>query len=132
MSKARYNWWGYVQNMIRDYPRYCAKLDVLHQQTVTANYSGMPGGGTSRATEKTALRELSTPEQRQYDSVRRAVEKTAKMHDGKPMLELVSMVYWKRSHTVNGAAIALNVSYTTANRWKRMFIYSVAEFYGLI
>lgn len=132
MSKARHNWYGYVQNMIRDYPRYCAQLDALHQQSVTANYSGMPrGGAASRTTEAIALRELSETEQHQYDSVRLAIEQTKNMPDGEDRLRMVSMVFWKRSHTLGGAAMVLNVSFSTAKRWKKSFVNSVANFYGL-
>ena len=42
MSKPRYRWWGYIRNVIRAYPELKKEYDALHQQSVTANLSGMP------------------------------------------------------------------------------------------
>lgn len=45
MSTPRYDWWPYVKGMIRRYPELCHKEAALHDTTITANISGMPGGG---------------------------------------------------------------------------------------
>ena len=65
MSTPRYNWWPFVLNMIKDYPKRKMDYDDLHDQTVTASITGMTGGGSaSRKTENTALRQLPAQEQR--------------------------------------------------------------------
>ena len=49
MSKTRYKWWGYVKNMIREYPALKKEYEDLHQQSITANMSGTPCGGSQMA-----------------------------------------------------------------------------------
>ena len=59
MSKPRYRWWGFVRNMIRDYPALKEAWNDLHSQSMTPDYSGMPKGGSSgRTVESIALRQL--------------------------------------------------------------------------
>ena len=83
MSKPRYKWWGYIKNVIRAYPGLKKEYDALHEQSVTANTSGMPGGGeVSRGTENIAIRELPYTKQREYEAVRRAVEQTNMLKNG--------------------------------------------------
>ncbi len=133
MSKPRYKWWGYVKNVIRAYPGLKREYEALHEQAVTANVSGMPGGGgASRGTENIAIRELPYTRQREYEAVRRAVEYTKQIAAGADRLALVDMVFWKKSHTLSGAAYKLNLSYTTAQRYHGEFVIAVARFYGLM
>lgn len=44
MSKPRYDWWTYVKGMIRRYPALHAQYIALHETTITAQLTGMPGG----------------------------------------------------------------------------------------
>lgn len=133
MSKPRYPWWGYVKNVIRGYPALKREYEQLHEQSITASLSGMPGGSdVSRGTESVAIRELPYTKQREYESVRRAVAYTKKLGTGEDRIELIDMVFWKRSHTLNGAAYKLNLSERTAQRYHGEFIKSVASFYGLM
>lgn len=133
MSKPRYRWWGYVKNMIRAYPGLRREYEDLHEQSITANMSGAPGGGgVSRGTEDIAVRELPYTKQREYEAVKRAVEATRLTPTGKDRLELIDMVFWKRSHTLSGAAYRLNLSDTTAQRYHGEFIRLVAGYYGLL
>lgn len=133
MSKPRYGWWGYVKYIIRAYPARKQEYEELHRQTITANISGMPGGGgISRGTESIAIRELPGTQQREFEAVRRAIQATKQLPTGRERLELIEMVFWKKSHTLSGAAYKLNLSYTTAQRYHGEFVLSVAGFYGLM
>lgn len=133
MSKPRYKWWPYIKAVIREYPKLKKEYEDLHEQSITAKCSGMPGGGsTSRGTEDIAIRELPSTQQREYESVKRAIESVQLMHTGKDRLRLVDMVFWKKSHTLSGAAYKLNISDTTAQRYHGEFIRLVARFYGLM
>ncbi len=105
----------------------------LHSQSVTPNYSGMPGGGmVGRATEDVAIRELPTTRQREYEAVHRAVAATERMAAGKDRLKIIDLVFWKRSHTLDGAALSISCSYRTARRYHADFIMLVASYYGLL
>ena len=133
MSKPRYKWWGYIKNIIRAYPGLKKEYEQLHEQSVTANMSGMPGGGeVSRGTENIAIRELPRPKQMEYDAVRKAVAVTEHMRTGADRLKLLNLVFWKQSHTLQGAAMAVNISYDTAIDYHGDFIMVVAYFREMV
>lgn len=134
MSKPRYRWWAYMLNVLRAYPELCAKLQQLKEQHITANYepSGGGKGGIARPTESAALAELRGTEGKEYNAVRQAIEYTAKLKNGAERNALIDMVFFKKNHSLEGAAIALFISYSTAKRWHKEFILAVADFYGLL
>lgn len=134
MSKPRFRWWGYVLAILKAYPELCAKLQQLKDQHITASYepSGGGKGGISRPTESAALAELRGTEGKEYNAVRQAIEYTSKLRNGAERNALIDMVFFKKSHSLEGAAIALFISYSTAKRWHKEFILAVADFYGLL
>ena len=70
-------------------------------------------------------------ERREMEAVRRALEATLRLRDGRNRAELIELVIWKRSHSIAGAARKLGVSERTALRWHGDFIKAVArEFFG--
>lgn len=133
MGKTRYKWWGYIKAVIRAYPGLKKEYDAIHEQSITANMSGMPGSGAvSRGTESIALRELPKPKQAEYDAVRRAIAVTQQMKTGSDRLRIMDMVFWKNSHTLQGAAMAVSVSYDMAIDYHSDFIMMVAYFQDLL
>ena len=133
MSRPRYDWWPYVKGMIRRYPELKEEYTDLHRQSVTPNYSGMPASGrVVRATEDVAIRELPTTRKREYEAVRRAIDATERMKSGMDRLKLIDLVFWKRSHTLDGAALMVPCHYKTAQKWHSEFIKLTAKFYGLM
>lgn len=133
MSKPRYRWWGYVKNIIRAYPEMEKRLQEIKEPTITANTSGSSGcgKGVSRAVESAALRELPREEQREYEAVRQAVLITQQMRTGRDRLKLIELCYWKKSHTLEGAADKIHISYDTARNYQWEFIMQVAYQKGL-
>ncbi len=135
MSKPRYDWWPYVKGMIRRYPDMQTEYEQLRQQTVTQQLSGMPGSGngTGRSVEVAAIRELPGTRQREYNAVHNAIEQTLKIPwSGELRIKIINLVFWQRSHTLEGAALECNCSYRTARRYHSDFIMAVALFYGLL
>ena len=133
MSKPRYRWWGYIRNVIRAYPELKKEYEELHQQSVTANTSGMSGGnGLSRGTENVALRELPKTKQKEYDAVSRAIEITKRMPNGIQRLQIIDLVYWKRTHTVEGAAMKVGYSVDRGKQLHGEFVRLVAKCYGFL
>ena len=133
MSKPHYDWWGYVKGMIRRYPALKDELSGLRSTSETANYSGMPGGsGPSRTTELTAIRELPTNKQREYEAVRRAIATTERYRDGQDRLKVIRLVFWDGTHTLEGAALQVPCSFWTAQNWHCEFIRLVASYYGFL
>lgn len=64
-------------------------------------------------------------------AVEAAIEDTKQLIDGTERLRLIDLVLWKRTHTLQGAAMVIYVSERTAQEWHRQFIYLVAEKRGL-
>lgn len=133
MSCPRYRWWGFVRRMIRDYRGLKADYEDLHSQSVTGGGSGISGGGgTNRAVENIALKQLpSADDQKVYDAVSRAVEITGLLPDGDRKLDLICYVYWgKNQKRVKDAPLLLPISRRTAERWHAEFVRLVAKCYG--
>lgn len=132
MSKPREKWWGYVKAIIRAYPEHCAELKALKQQSVTAAYDITPrAGGPGKPVEALAIKTLSPSDQREYEAVRAAIRETKRLRDGAEQLKLIDMVFWRQTHTLQGAAEVCHVSYRTARRWHGSFILTVARYFGL-
>lgn len=131
MSKPRYPWWGYARNMIRMYPTRKKELEELRTQSITANNSGMPGaGGVSRGVENIALRELPKSKQRELEAVQAAVDATLAQPNGNLKVKVIELVYWKRSHTLEGAGYYVGYSYKATRKLHGDFVRLVGKCYG--
>lgn len=132
MSKPRYGWWSYVKNMIHRYPALREQHEaMLHMQTTPA-YSAVGGGGDGRGLENTIIRAMSKNEMREYDAVTKAINETEGLLHGQRRLKLVTLVYWQRTHTVEGASWAVHVSSRTGRQWHGDFIRCVAKHFGFL
>ena len=108
MSKPREIWWGYVKAIIRRYPELCEREAALHRQCISPALTGMPHGGkTTNPTADAALRELPEKQQREVAAVRAAIVKTQALQDGAERMEMVRLVFWDRTHTLDGVALSL-------------------------
>lgn len=137
MGKTREPWWGFCRNITRMYPEYLARYRVLHGASMTANYTGLPGGNIpGRSTEEVATRELTQTEQRSLDAVEAAIRATRRRKDGKDRLSLIRLVYWPsqpaQALKLYEACVKVNISERTAKRWHRDFILTVARFRGFL
>lgn len=65
-------------------------------------------------------------------AVSQAVSETGSMQDGEERLKFIRLVFWDKTHTLEGAAMAVNCSDRTARRWHTDFIKCVARNYGLL
>ena len=133
MSNPRYDWWPYVKGMIRRYPALVQKQACLHDICITAKISGMPHGtGISNPTEQAALRDLPEINRREMQAVQGAIAQTERSVAGQDKMRVIQLVYWKRSHTLSGAAVELHCSEPTVKRWNGDFIRDVAKNFGLL
>lgn len=137
MNQTREPWWGFCRNITWMYPVYLARYRVLHEQALTANYTGVPGDSSpGRSTEEVATRELTQTEQRSLDAVEAAIRATQQQKDGKERLRLIGLVYWPKQPNqglrLYEASERVNISEVTAKRWHRDFILTVARFRGLL
>ncbi len=134
MSTPRYDWWPYVKGMIRRYPELCAQQKSLHEPCLTYVSDGMPHGRgkTSDPVANTALRELPDINRRELEAVRQAAEETRTLKDGAERMKMIRLVFWDRTHTLEGAAMKCRISYATARRWHGEFIKKTARKFGFI
>lgn len=133
MSKTRFIWWGYVKAMIRRYPELKAEYDTLMEQAITPYYGGIRGANIpGRPVEKAISKTLGKNDQRELDAVLTAIQETKRRRGGQERLMLIDLVFWRRSKTLQGAAIELHVSGRTARRWHEDFIKAVAKHFGLL
>lgn len=134
MSTPRYDWWPYVKGMIRRYPELCAEQAELRKTQLSPAMTGMPHGRgkTTDPVADTALRELPEINRRELEAVRKAIEETRTMKNGEERLEMVRLVFWKKTHTLEGAAMELHWSTRKLVEWHGEFIRCVAKYFGLL
>lgn len=125
-------WWRYIRRAIRDYPQLVSDLNNLRSQSITADTSGMPRGGSpGRTVEAAALRELPADDQKDLDAVANAIRATSLLPDGEERIALIRGVYWgKKELTLKAVYPRLNISETTAKRWHGEFVRTVARSRG--
>lgn len=133
MSKPREPWWGYVKNVLRAYPDYRRELARLRSSVaITPRYNANGGGsGISTPTEDLAMQELPRKEQLRLEAVERALAETRRLPNGKWRCAIIERVYFRKSHTLEGAADYCHVPYGTAKRWHREFLHLLAEHLNL-
>lgn len=101
-KKRRYSWWPYIREVVREYPK------------------------KNEAGKACAVAE------REDDAVQEALEETERMADGQNRLKLIRLLHWDRTHTLDGAALAIPCSRRTAAYWQREFFELVARNRGLL
>lgn len=77
-------------------------------------------------------REMNDAERKECAAVEEAIKQTMDRPSGREQLKLVELVFFKQTHTLEGAAMAIPCSYVTAKRWQQQFIVRVARNRGLM
>lgn len=132
MSKYRYWWRPNVERLLKTYPALKAMQAAAKNPTLTARYGPQAGGGgISRGTENLALKTpLTAREQEAVEAVDKAIEEIRRQRDGETVLKIVTMVDFKRSHTIEGAAMVLYMHRVTASDKRTRFIDTVGKNLG--
>lgn len=134
MSKPRYDWWSYVKGIIRRYPELCTRQEELRKINLSPDLSGMPHGRgkVSDPVADAALRELPKIKQREMEAVRKAIEETQKLDTGEERLRMIRLVFWDRTHTLEGVSQKSHRCKRTIVQWHGDFIRLVAKEFGFI
>ena len=127
MSRPKYWWYGNVVRTIRNYPALREAKDALQTVSVTANYSGMPGGSGGRKTEDSALRQLSPREESDLDAVEQALERVSD-----EVRAVVRLYHWKGVRNFETVGDLLHMSRNTAKRRNSRFVFEVARNMGYL
>lgn len=127
MSRER--WRPKARNVVRRYPALIQRESELRSGKITPSYNGMPSGKTaSRTTELLAIRELPEQDRIDLNAVRQALITLKRYKTANERYEIIKMVYWQKTHTIDGAALCVHVSSDTARLWDREFIGLVDAF----
>ena len=106
------------------------KNEIMQQGAI--NYSAAPShSGISNPTEKAGILLTSSPYILTTERNIQAIEKVLERCD-KADLTLIDLIYWRRTHTVEGAGMKVNYSRRTAYRKINSIICMVALEMGLV
>ena len=123
MSRRSSTWRQAARQAAYDYPGLRSQLRDLQSMSVTPSLSGMPmGGGEHRSTEDAALRQLPPDDQRRFDAVSQALSISEHLTSGLSRVRMIELVYFRRSHTIEGAAMQIPCSVQTAWTWNNDFL----------
>ena len=65
-------------------------------------------------------------------AVQQAIDQTLSLENGKERMQVIELVFFKQTHTLEGAAMMIPCSYMTARRYHNDFIKKVAKNFGLM
>lgn len=133
MSKYKHWWFPNVARALKAYPALIAQKDALQRQKIIAKYSPDPrAGGSTRATENAALKDLPPGEAAIVDAISSALDEISRRRDGDEIIRLIDLVYFRQTHTLQGAALSLAMSERTAQRKNGDFIQLTAKKLGYL
>jgi hypothetical protein len=119
--------------MIRNYPVLEEAERELHMPSMSQSLTGLPSAHSNNSVvESLAIKELPKIQQREYKAVYKAIKATELLIDGKERLNLINMVFWDQTYTLQGAALKCNICDRTARQWHTDFIRLTAIKFGLL
>lgn len=136
MGRAKEPYWTYVKSIIKEYPELKKEMAKPLEARVTSffGYGGGRGSQVSDPTMNCVIHDLPPKKQRKYDAIKLAVEKTKVLHpiDADQRLMIIDLVLWRKSHTLEGAAMRVPCHRNVAGNWQGEFIKLVAEELDLV
>ena len=120
------DWRRQARRALRDYPRLKKKQGMTDQQ-ITPVYGGSPvQHEATRVTEDIALRStLTEAEANIISAVEFAMQMQQHYHNGTERIRMIELVYFKRTHTMQGAAEAVHYSPDAVWRWNTEILTAV-------
>ena len=136
MGKAKEPYCSYVKAIIKEYPDLKKELAKPLEQRVTSVISmdGVRSGRIANPTQDCVIHDLTPKEQRKFEAIEGAIQKTKLYHpdDADMRLKVINLVYWKKSHTIEGAAMQIPCHRNVAGNWQGEFIKMVADELDLV
>lgn len=120
------DWRREARRALRDYPRLKRKQGDNEQQ-ITAQYSGVAvQHSASRVTENVALRStLTEREENIISAVEMAMWMQQHYPNGAERVRMMELVYFKHTHTIEGAADVVHYSPDALWRWNTEILTAV-------
>jgi hypothetical protein len=112
------DWRRQARRALRDYPRLKKKQGMTDQQ-ITPVYGGSPvQHEATRVTEDIALRStLTETEANIISAVEFAMQMQGAYYNADARQKMIRLVYFKRTHTMQGAAMECGYSIETVWKW---------------
>lgn len=123
-------WQNHVRNIVAAYPYLKKQMQTLHAEpeNIIPQLSGMPGGsGVSRKGERAVLRSVPTETDiKNYNAVSNAIKTTELYDNAKERIQIIDLLIWKNTHTMEGARRATGYSIDTVKDFHAAFLALVA------
>ena len=134
MTKPKEPYWYYVKSIIKEYPQLEKEMAKPLEQRLSISFDARSGGKISDPTQTCVIHDLPPKKQRKYDAVTYAILKTRLTHPetAKDRLKIIDLVYFRQSHTIEGAAMKVPCHRNAAGKWQGDFIKLVAEELDLV
>lgn len=123
------DWRREARSALRSYPKLKLKQS-LNDQQITPQYGGpVVQHEASRTTEAAALRtKLTDYEQTVIDAVEFAMEMQGRYYNAEARLKMMRLVYFRKTHTMQGAALEVEYNINTIKAWNTEVLTAVYVF----
>jgi len=113
------SWRSEARAALRAYPKIKRKQADMSGQQITPVYGGAPvQHSASRVTEDVALRSaLTEREENIISAVEFAMAMQSRYYNADARQRMVRLVYWARTHTMQGAAMEVGYNINTVKSW---------------
>jgi len=120
------SWRGEARAALRAYPKVKRKQSENEQQ-ITPVYGGAAvQHSASRTTEDVALRStLTDREERIIRAVEFALTMQSKYYNADARKRMIRLVYWARTHTMQGAAMEVGYNINTVKSWNHEILTAI-------
>lgn len=121
------SWRGEARKALRDYPRIKKRQSLLTSQQITPVYGGAAvQHSASRTTEDVALRTtLTEREENVLGAVEFMLNMQQRYYNADARMRMVRLVYWARTHTLQGAAMEVGYNINTVKAWNTEMLTAV-------
>lgn len=121
------SWRGEARKALRDYPRIKRRQSLLTSQQITPVYGGAAvQHSASRTTEDVALRTtLTEREENVISAVEFMLNMQSRYYNADARMQMVRLVYWARTHTLQGAALEVGYNINTVKAWNTEMLTAV-------
>lgn len=120
-------WRSEARAALKAYPRIKRKQNEMTGQQITPRYDGtVVQHGVSRVTEDVALvPKLTEWEERVISAVEFAMRMQSRYYNADARMKMLSLVYFRRTHTLQGAAIEVGYNINTVKAWNTEILSAV-------
>lgn len=120
------SWRSEARRALRDYPR-IKRRQADNEMQITPVYGGAAvQHSASRTTENVALRStLTDREENVISAVEFMVAMQSRYYNSDARMKMLSLVYFRRTHTMQGAAMEVGYNINTVKSWNTEMLTAV-------